>query len=173
MLGMREPSGKLQRLPKAKLEELNRAVVLDARQRLYGLSEDAAKQAEAEDILGRLYLMREISRAQYEAGRRYLEIVSEYRWSILAKGMASASDMDRQRGFDASDGLDPAYIERCRRAEEAYKRVRRAVLEAPDKLAMFILEAVVMERCEMPHQVGTLRIALNAVHHVVFGAKAA
>lgn len=171
--GQRHPSGKVKQPTERALAELNRSVVLEARQRVYGLSEEDARRDEAFVVLGRLFFTREISRQQYDDGWRYAEIVANYRRAIMAKGVPSAGDLDRSRGHDGSDGTDPAYVARCKRDIAIYKQVRRSILEAPDPLAQTIIDAVVIEGKDMPSFVGTLRIALNAVGHAITVSRAA
>src|SRR3990167_11225536 len=106
-----------------------RATVIEARQRVYGLGKSQAAEPEAIDVLGRMYLVGEISQRQKQAGDRYAEIRRDYRKAILARRMPSGGNLERQRGHDDSDGTDQAYVAWCERSIAVYDHLRRALMD--------------------------------------------
>ena len=143
-----------------------RATVIEARQRVYGLGKSQAAEPEAIDILGRMYLAGEISQTQKHAGDRYAEARRNYRRAILAKRLPSAGNLERQRGHDGSDGSDPAYIAWCARSIAAYDLLWRELRDCGEPMAIPVLDGVIDEQ-PLWDFVGTLRVALNAIAHVL------
>ena len=143
-------------------------VVLEARQRVFGLSPEHASQVEAVDALGRLRLLGNdngISESQYEAGKVYAATREDYHRVMLARPVPSAGDLERQPGFDGSDGSSPGYVDWCQEVEADYKTMRRALLECGDALASMVVDGII-DGVAMFDFVGTLRVALNALARV-------
>lgn len=74
-------------------------VAISYRMQRYGLSEDQAKDEHAATELGRLWLLRQISEPEREAGERYLELYEEHLRAIkapvgLRKSTAGGSSSD-------------------------------------------------------------------------------
>lgn len=164
----RHPSGRLYEPgPKERKEESERdamATVIEARQRVFGVSEDDAKKFEAGSVIGRLHLTQEISAAQLEAASRYETVVRLANAAILVKPLSSPGDLNRSRGHDASDGTDPDYIEKCRAAEKQATACWRALRES-HPLARWAVDTIVVDNQLVP-AIGELRVGLNVLCRV-------
>ena len=171
--GKREPNGKLSRKPadvasrrKVAWDQLAQeavSVALEARQRLFGLSEDDARNQQAGTFIGRLCMGKQLSVAQYEA-------LCTWEASARANSAISAGPMS-----DAA--FDPNRVSgRAGESNEAYqarvvahhRRAHKAVQDRQDELhgrgALFaaLYECVQRDR-EFYHLVGDLREAANAL----------
>lgn len=166
----REPNGRLQRPPRGESADEVRSVAVEARQRVYGLSEPDAKTVDGGDIIGHLYLSKQITRLQLQACRKFEEVMRDLQWAVLIRPEKSPSDLNRSGGHDSSDGTDPEYVAKVDRAKGRYHRALRAVISTYDSMAWMAILGWVMDGKEMWSQIGSLRIAANAVAHE-FGAE--
>lgn len=159
------------RINYAEIRQADRAqaTVIDARMRLWGLSEDQAKTPTAGTVFGRMYLQGELTAEQYEAGQQFHARRQGYLHAISAPpAPRSGSDLHGVRGKDGSDGSDEAYTERCNTARRRYADIRRVILDA-DGFGMFALEQVICDdrRADDERTMGSLRVALNAIARVL------
>jgi len=115
-LVMREANGRQIRSSQAALERETQAVMVEARQRIYGLTEEQAKSPDAVTELGRLRLRGRLSQSLYAAGTYWLEVRAAAQAALKSPQMSSGGFMERSRGHDSSEGTDPAYVEQCCRA---------------------------------------------------------
>ncbi len=97
----REPNGRVTRsLRKTETEKEARAVVIEARMRVYGGSESDCAKEEFGSVLGRLFLAKAIKKHQYEAGKQLSADYDRY-YSLtgIPHPSAKAQDISRVRGL--------------------------------------------------------------------------
>lgn len=167
----RHPSGQVVRRSYEEREADVLAVVVDARVRLFGVSQDKAKTQEAGHALGREWLrtrffsdddVEKISAKQVAAAELFEKIHRNYSRALMAKNVASAGNLDRQGGHDSSDGAEPDYVARCSADERAYVESRRVLLDT-SPLALFAVETWVLEDKQAWSLLRPLRLGLNAL----------
>ena len=139
-----------------------KAVVLEARCRLYGLATGPASLQEAGSAVGRLYLAGMINSAQWGSVAVYEQVVSDYRTAIEVRRLGSAGDFNRNGGYDGREGDEPTYAEKCRTAERRYLEAKRA-LRNVSSLAHLALAEWVIEDREPWSLLGDLRLGLDAL----------
>ena len=149
----------------------NKSVVVEARQRVFGLTEQLADSQDGGDI-ARVMLLR--GAKKYSDAAKYFEAIDEIRRchaahqrAILCRGVPSAGDLSRQPGFDDSDGTDPAYVATFQRSVRQWKEIRRAILECGQPMAMMAVETIIFEEKPAWQLLGDMRCALNAVNRVL------
>ena len=159
--GPREPNGRL--LRGWQVEETERAatqVAVDARMRLYGLTEAMARQGEAGTEVGRMKLIGALSQDQYDASQRYLETVNAYQRAIGAKP-------DYTQPRDDGGGSVGTYEEFCRTARSNYEAMQHALrdlmIEVRSPAPVSALDVFVAKDVYMPELEGDLRLALNTL----------
>ncbi len=164
-LTQRHPSGRLYEAgPKERREEGEReamAVALAARERVFGLSATEARFSEAGSVIGRLFLSKEINKAQYDAAIEYEKTIALADAAILAKGFPTPGDLNRSHGHDNADGAEPGYVAKCRAATERANVCWRALKDA-DQLARWAVDTIVLQNQLVP-ALGELRVGLNAL----------
>jgi len=165
-LTIRYPNGRALAKPHHARVESMLAVAIEARQRVFGLSVENATRVEAVDLLGRLRLSGEISEAQHAAGLAYAQEREDYHRVMLSRPVPSAGDLERQPGFDGSDGSSPGYVAWCQGVEADYKAMRRALMETGDSLASMVVDGII-DGTAMWDFLGTLRVGLNALARLV------
>ena len=170
--GERHACGKLVQPTRETLERENKAMVIEARKRVFGLPEDAAKREEAGSALGRMFPPvkgddgKPKFNTYYLSGKAFEQAHMDNIKARDFKRQRSASDYSGAGGHDGRDGTDPAYVEWCDRAIARYEGMRRAILTCGEPMAMSIVQAVVIEDKEMWKWIGELRCGLNAVARV-------
>ena len=104
----REPNGRpLRSERKTETEKEARAVVIDARTRLHGLSESDSAQHYAGSVLGRLFLAKALTKRQFDAGSKLAEAFEAYyRLTGIPHPSARAQDVSRVRGLGSD--ADPS-----------------------------------------------------------------
>lgn len=143
-----------------------KSVGIHARQRVFGLTLDDARKEEAGTVIGRLLITKEISAPQFEAAKRYEEIVRLADAAILlSRNPPSAGDLNRSRGHDASEGDDPAYVAKCTLANRDANNCWRALKEA-GQLCRWAVDSFVIENQNV-QALGELRVGLNALCRVM------
>lgn len=183
--GKREKNGRLSRKPGDVTQrrkdafdteaQANMATAIDARQRLFGLSYEEAKDQRASTFIGRLCLGRELSRTQYEALCMWEES-ARANAAIMAGPMTdSAFDPNRVAGMSGGENQqrDAAIRKRHKEAEHAIQD-KQNELRGTVTLFAALYECVQRDR-EVHHLVGDLRAAANALarHYGLEARKAA
>ena len=114
--GERYPSGDRKR---SETEREAKAVVIEARERHYGLTPDQAKSDLAGHALGRLYMARLITKDMFEAGLRYGDDVRRYFAYYLGTApTVAAQNLMKVRGFDGD--VSEGAAEKGRKAVTRY-----------------------------------------------------
>lgn len=151
----------------------NVSVVVEARQRVFGIDPKDARSKDAGSAVGRLLLGGVLATEKQakdfaEAAEHFRLARQNYETAIDAKRLTTATDYTGTRQGRGSDESDPSYITWCNAARRNYAELRRAILEA-DPLAMTMLEMTVIEDKEPRNEItmGALRSGLNAVHRVL------
>ena len=168
--GHRKPSGGFKEQPTVQRYENMTAVVMDARERVFGLSKKQAARMRDSSELGRLEATGEISIRQYRAGHKYISVVQERNRMVEIKSYPLAGDLDRQAGHDSEDGVGPSpksvrYRDRFDKAKERWDLCQGALrsTNSQDRLAASVVDAVCMADWALPDMVASLRIGLNAL----------
>lgn len=176
MMGVkREPNGRRSRALDAQNEH---QVAIETRQRLFGLSEQDARDQKAATVLGRLYLTGELGKkpgcdAMWEAAQDLIRLRDAYHRAIKAPD-ALKNAVGAGGGLEETD----SYAIWCRRVIDRYQGCIKAI---SDENAIHAnrgtnlhaaIDYIVFRDANLPHLVGDLRIALNAVsHHLTVGGK--
>jgi len=162
--GEREPNGRLSRATKKDLDtkspnevkRLRDAALLGMRDPMWGTE------------IGRLFLRSRIEARQFEAGKRWMNLVELWRKDQGETGLAPKSGLaalhveNRGRGMDRSE--DPTAIERSRELSDTLHKARDALDSAG-----FLESRTVRDCCEqnMPiiglSEIGWLRDGLDAL----------
>ena len=167
--GQRTPSNQLSR-SKASREWITNqeqraamSTVIEARQRLFGLSEKDAKEGTAGSVVGRLVHARVLRRDQYDAAKRYLEVRNSYQRAIGAP-----PDFTEPRDALPSS-IDPekawrSFCGHARRAHDAMMGVLRDLMASERSPApLSALDVIVVRDIHEANLIGPLRLALNAL----------
>lgn len=164
----RHPDGTVHRRSQAQIEQDTVSVAIQARQRVFGVSESDAKAMQETSFLAQLRVQDEISQRQYDAAMTYQALIEDYYHLYPIRKLAAAGDLDRGGGFDASDGTDPDYIERARKITGMVSQCREALNDANkvDGRTRAVIENVVIRRTRQPWLVEPLRLGLNVLANV-------
>jgi hypothetical protein len=173
--GTREPNGRLSRRKvhqeardaetsaKEKAENMETGVA--ARMRLFGLSEAKASQQEAGSVVGRMLIGKQLNQDQYDASRTYLEARNAYHRSQSVKpdtGVPPAPP-----AWETGRGDFEGFCEGAKARWHGIKQaVQQACLETRSQGPAVALDTIVVHDQHVPHLVGDLRIALNALHRI-------
>jgi hypothetical protein len=157
----RTKSGRISRASEAQAEH---RPGIEARMRLFGLSEKDARDQKAATVIGRLCLTREISQGQYDAAMAYLDLYDAYKRAIKAPdGLRNGTGA----GGDVAD--TDAYAQWCRttiaRHDAAIRAVQRenAVLRHRGCNLVAALDYMIRRDQFFAHMLGDCRLALNAL----------
>lgn len=94
----RYPSGKI---TKAEVQREAMSTVIDARQRIFGVTKENARSSYSGHVLGRLFLDRKITEAEMDAGIKYAEAMARYYWLTgIQFPSARAQELFSIHGFD-------------------------------------------------------------------------
>lgn len=143
-----------------------KSTVVQARQRVHGMTKAEAEQPIADDFIGRLVRGGEITTHQYQAALQYEQDVMDFRRVIHTPKEAGAVDLNRVQGKPTTSEDDQ--IERAQKIKGKFDRMQTVIREAQASLRGAsnlngALDAIVMQRCFAPHLVGDLREALNVL----------
>jgi hypothetical protein len=158
----RTPSGRRSRAASAYEENVEPILT---RMRLYGLSEQDARDQKAGTFIGRLQLTKAINQAQYDAALQFVAVYEAYQRAIKAPDALRSSS----GGGDVAEGEH--YDRWCRGAIERYNAAVDAVrteqnLHINRGANLYAaLDYVVSRDQQMWHMVGDARLALNALAH--------
>jgi hypothetical protein len=142
---------------KSRPKEDPRRVVLEARQRVLGVSPEDAAQPEAGTVLGRLKLAGTIRESEYEAGKRYLELYQAYLKALRAPtGLVVA-------GKSTSEpDVTEDYVEWATRAVAHYEVMKSALEDQVATYGRIVVEGACIDNIPVPNvNMLTLRIALE------------
>lgn len=174
--GKRTASGRLSQKPADVVARLTEAhdreeremlsTGLDARIRVFGIDPNHSRDQMAGSVVGRLTLSGELSRQQYDAAQSWLTDLRNYRQVIAAPKGMGAVDLNAVRG-DSTDIERVAWYRRCCDRMEA---ARKAIQTEQDILRLkanlwAALDLMLDSDLMLPHLVGDLRHALNALAH--------
>lgn len=159
----RTESGQLSRGRGRVAAEAVDRVATEARTRLFGISNSAARDQKAGTALGRLSLSGEISRRQYMAGERILSLRSNYLTALSApKGPEQIWD---SAAFTSTD--EEQHAAWCRAVIAAYDAAIRAMVAAGwqhrNSNLIGAVDSIIYRDQPLQHLVGDLRLALNAL----------
>jgi hypothetical protein len=177
--GKREPNGRLSRQVDqvaARLRERfkdmdqeQRDTIqpgIEARQRVYGLDTEKAASPAAGTFLGRLYLNKEISRTQYEAGILWADHTEAYQHAIAAPKQPGAVDLNATKGSSNYENVAATRraVSRMTDAREAIQNEQYSLANQGSRFALLFVLWTAIERDEERYDiVADLRVALNAL----------
>jgi hypothetical protein len=185
--GKREPNGRLSRQADqiaARLRERfkdmdqeERDTIqpgIEARQRVYGLDTEKAASPAAGTFLGRLYLNKEISRTQYEAGILWADHTEAYQHAIAAPKQPGAVDLNATKGSSNYENVAATRRAVVRMlgdkergiigAREAIQNEQYSLANQGSRFALLFVLWTAIERDEERYDiVGDLRVALNCL----------
>lgn len=139
------------------------------RMRVFGLTEKEARDQKAGTYIGRLCLagIRNstdgISQPQYDAATAYLEARQNFKRAVKSPDALAS-------GNGGGSGLEgPGYDQWCQRAVAKWEGIKQAIYaeqEIHTGANMWAAVNYLLDRDEqMPHMIGDLRLALNAIGH--------
>jgi hypothetical protein len=165
-VGPREPNGRASR----KIADVQsrdwlaekeaRSVAVEARQRVFGVTEEEAKDPHAGTLLGRMLQRGELSQAQMDAANRYIEVKTSFQRSI---GCPPVHDQTRPEG-ETTRTYEEICAEARRKYEDTMDIVKEACHEARSEGPRTALENIVLRDIQMPFLNGHLRSVLNRLH---------
>ena len=164
----RTKSGRISRAASSYNENAD-AIAL--RQRMFGISEQDARDQKAATYIGRLCLGGRkkttdgITEAQYEAAQEYLRCYHAFQRAVKSPDALRS-------GEGISLGIESeGYADWCKDKVERYRKLTDAIkaeqcLHENRGANMFAAIHLILIRDEtMPHLIGDLRLALNAIGH--------
>lgn len=177
--GKREPNGRLSRQADqvaARLRERfkdmdqeQRDTIqpgIEARQRVYGLDTEKAASPAAGTFLGRLYLNKEISRTQYEAGILWADHTEAYQHAIAAPKQPGAVDLNATKGSSNYENVAATRraVARMTDARDAIQNEQYSLANQGSRFALLFVLWTAIERDEERYDiVADLRVALNCL----------
>jgi len=159
---LREANGRISRA-----KQPAACVALAARARHTGLDPAHASDPRAATYIGRLNMMGShdgLSRDQYEAALKFLEVRNDYQRSLLSPGAYYESRSQHSRLND-DDLVDyNQWVTRAkRRYDQAMKALQEAQFDNSSENLYAALQYILINGQELPHLLGATRIALNAL----------
>lgn len=164
----RTKSGRISRAA-ASYNENADAIAL--RQRMFGLSEQDARDQKAASYVGRLALAGRknnadgITEAQWEAGQEYLRAYEAFQRAVKSPDALRV-------GTGGGDGPESeGYADWCRDKIKKFEAIEKAItaeqcLHENRGANMFAaIDYLLVRDLELPHMIGDLRLALNAIGH--------
>jgi hypothetical protein len=136
---------------------------IQVRMRMHGLTEPQARDQKAATVVGRLWLTREISTAQYDASQELLRLHDAYKRAIRAPdGLRNTTNV----GADDQDS--DAYAEWCKAVIAKYQAADRAITHENMSLANrgcnlqgAVYQLLTLDQAQA-HLVPDFRVAMNA-----------
>jgi hypothetical protein len=178
MQGAREPNGRLSR-KRTHVQEREvmsakeaQSVVVQARMRLFGLSEEAAARnvagrPNAGTLHGIMCLRGDISRAQWDAAEWYLGKRAAWLRAIETPNQETGPAPGGEFNEDRHEAF-------CKRAREDWAAIAGCVQDASTETRsplMSALDVVLARQQYVSHMVGDLRLVLNAIHRRFLSAE--
>lgn len=139
---------------------------IEARQRVYGLDTEKAASPAAGTFLGRLYLNKEISRTQYEAGILWADHTEAYQRAIAAPKQPGAVDLNATKGSSNYENVAATRraVARMTDAREAIQNEQYSLANQGSRFALLFVLWTAIERDEERYDiVPDLRVALNCL----------
>lgn len=176
MAGLREPSGRLSRR-KAEVERRTQetereamATAVEARMRVFGLSEADARRQEGGTVIGRMYQAGKLTIDQLRAAERYREVRNAYHRAIGAPSDTGGRPDASEHGGE--------YEQFCAKARSDWSSMMAALQVACQEVRspapISALDQFVVRDLHVIHLVGDLRVALNCLHrHFALGRRIA
>ena len=156
----RDPCG---RIAKGSNDPSAMDTAVKARMRLFGITYEEGKSQEGGTVIGRMLIAKEITVDQYRAAERYAEAKNAFQRAIGAVPDAGRPPPPPMFETGASD-----FESFCKRARESYasmqEAMRNVMIEHRSPNAVSALDVFITKDVHVPHLVGDLRIALNALH---------
>lgn len=172
--GTREPNGRLSRRTihtKARAAETERAAMqtgIDARMRLFGLSEADARQPDAGSVIGRMKLRGDISDDQHRAALAYLAARNAYHSAIGTKSDTGGHPPPETASAGSYDDFCAASISRWDRMRAVVTNLCQDIRSPAPASA---LDNFVVRDVHVHELAGDLRLALNAIHRLLSGER--
>lgn len=160
----RHPNGRINQRAAREAHVDERRDNIEARRRVFGLSEDQAKAMPEGTELGRLATLGLISRRQYEAGSMYRQIVQRRDWAMGLPKIGSGSDLERVDGAPGSD-VSQVDLAKYKRAMARWDVCRLALDRArlEQRNVVGIVDALVLRDLRRDHHLIALRVGLNRI----------
>jgi len=185
--GKREPNGQLSRKPSDRmaraLDGLDReqqdaiSVGIAARQRVHGVAPHESRDQRAGSYAGRLCMSGELTRVQYDALMTWLEDNANYAIATCAPRQPGAVDLNRTQGSSGdyeNVARNKIWVARYEAAMHAVQ-AKQIEIRGAGNLHAALYEIMLRDH-ELPHLVGDLRVAANALsrqYGLVSGRRAA
>lgn len=168
----RHPSGQIVQPPKPQRERDMRAVVREARQRVFDLTEEQAATMHESTELGRLVAIGAINARRWEAAKEYRRAAAA---AARATGVPSPTGILARLVAEAGEGTGRAwpalpldeyseeYASWCRAAVRTWDRYQTALKRSGDGMALAVVNAVLLSDLPVPAFLGTLRRGLDVI----------
>jgi len=156
----REPNGRISRARSVREPADRLALVVRARQ--LGVSVEQARDPRLATYIGRLNRLGKddgLSYAQYQAALTFLQIRNNW---LRAIG-SPAAHYEERIGLSDEQNQEEAVKRDKARYEAMRQALKEAQFDAPHENLYAALQYLVIDDLELPHMVGTLRLALNAL----------
>lgn len=167
--GPREPNGRLSRRivhVEARTQETERAAmqtVIEARQRVFGISEASARQQEGGTVIGRMLQRGELSADQHQTAIVYLEARNAFHSAIDVKSDTGRHPPSETPPVASADDF-------CANARRRYRDIQftlqRLCQELRSNAPITALDRFVVRDEFDARLVGDLRVVLNALHRL-------
>lgn len=173
--GLREPNGRLSRRAEATSERranTERDVMrpaIEARMRVFGISEADARRQEGGTVIGRMLQRGDITTDQHRAAERYAEVCNA---NSRALGATPVTGHPPREGNGEGD-----YAEFCANSRRAYETmmavIQVACHEQRSQNIIAAMDIFIIRDIHGGHMVGDLRLGLNCLHRHFGGERRA
>lgn len=165
--GPREANGqRVRSYVKAESERSAVETAIEARKRVFGMTEAQAKDPDAGSVIGRMRMEGRLSRDQLDAAQRFIEVTNGWQRSIDSK-----PHHNQPRAEVTPDG-EQTHEDWCQDKRKAFADMQAALeevcQETRSQLPRKALDMIVLRDIEVPHFDGELRTALNRLHRHFF-----
>lgn len=171
----REPSGRIAKnWSTAEAEKDAMSVGIEARMRIFGVDEQAAKQPGITDVIERMVEKRALDRRQADALNVFREAHNAYQRAIGAKPDTGAPPPPEVRGSGTWEDFVAAAVSRWERIREAIERLRRQQASYGHNCRPWAALTCFAIWNKHDHKlVGDLRVAANAIADLENGRRVA
>lgn len=168
--GPREPNGRRERNYVVREQEQSAvSVAIEARKRIFGMTEQQARQQDAATVIGRMHMEGRLSREQVDTATRVLEVRNAWQ-----RAMGVARDFVEPRPETAGSGQQtPDEWAKARKDDYAAMKavIEEACYQYRTRLPEKAIELFVFRDIEAPFMDGELRTTLNMLHRHFFIAR--